>query len=109
MRNFTKSSGNALKKKSIQNGHFFGTKQTKKQTDKISRKIYLQKKQISTKIEIPGFVVSGMAVTITGKKLNHRATGTQPTKTNRQGIVRKTPTPVCKKKPEGFEPQVFAI
>ena len=39
-----------------------------------------------------------MAVTITGKKLNHRATGTQPTKTNRQGIVRKSPTLVCKKK-----------
>ena len=43
IKNFTKSSGNALKKTSFQNCHFFGTKQAKKQTDKISRKIYLQK------------------------------------------------------------------
>ena len=58
---------------------------------------YLQKKQVSTEIELPGFVVSIIGLQQLGIKLNHRGMGINPTKINRRMIIRKKKQKLAKR------------
>ena len=75
-------------------------KQADRQYSKLAKIFSLQKKQVSTVIELPGFVVSSMGVTATWNKAEPPSCGNYADKKNRRTVVRKsTKTRVCRKRP----------